>query len=1189
LKSLTLFLLLSFSNLNAQNYVNKHELPPFGTPTTEIEWSANTTDALGAMITTGHTVVSAQEVAILTTKHSSQGNILWEKTWLAPSLDLSKNYGVAVGVDGFNNIYVVGASNTSTADNFDYAIVKYNSAGVEQWSVIHGGTANLADIPSSMAVDLSGNVFVTGASYGATSETDYMTLKLNGVNGNIEWNERYNHNNFHEGAIDISLDNNGNPVVTGASQSSLVDWDFATLKYNKTNGSTINENRLSSSSIGMEAPTAITKDTDDNFYITGQYLSSGNGQDVSTVKLDANFNEVWSVTYDGTGDDDDANSIKVDNNGNVFITGYSINKSGDKDLILLKYTSDGVFEWEQRRKPELKGLDVIGKRSVLSENGAIYIAGELTGADKGELVIIKYSSDGQKVWEQKHEVSNQGEKNKVSGISIFNDKILVFARKESVDGNKYYTLRLEEFERNNPVLFDNSNKPIYRQNELIVKFNRNEVIQSNINRLDIAFGSPEFWLTSNAITTLETRINLDRVNMVRIFRRLDTNINTSITRRGELIPVPDFWATFIMVFPENSNLGELSENLKSMFPLVEFSHPNYIATPLGTANDEYYAEDQASLHDAFPYDNANINVEPAWDYSSGKPNIKTGLLDTGTNFEHEDLTYDDGTGTQIPVMVDGWDFESNSSLFTMPENDIWADVGHGTGVAGVLGAVKNNDLGIAGIAGGYPDESDYPNIEERGTSIYSMRIFKNESIQNNPFIFSDLGYIADAIFISSIETSGSNFGYGLHIMNNSWVFNSESPQNVFTNDNILLVSQTVHYANRNEVVFVAGSGNEGGFDIAYPACYNDPWVINVGGTNSDGEYNIESSYGINLDLAAPAALVLMKTCSNQDNDDPYTSIGGTSFAAPHVSGVAALMLSYWNSPSDNLAPEDVEYIMQETAVHSDDEDYDEKIGHGRLNGGGSIEMIDLNNRFLYHFDSENNQVPSLESELIVSDFQIELAEPFFAFPFYNTNEVYPEGEYLVDIYEVTIVINHDPMISYPIIHSWERHSSSNLLGLADGSTSFFPYENVALIDVNSSSAELKGYIYHLKNIDTGQEVGWMPFNVNDIDSEAKFAYSVLARDVTNYVNVPIGNEVVLEVNPNPMINSGHLTVKVSNPTDVVIEIFDVKGIMLKKLFNGRIDEDLELIFELNNIPSGVYNVVAKSKEGQLKSTTFIKQ
>ena len=235
----------------------------------------------------------------------------------------STDYANSIAVDGLGNVYVTGGS-IGTGTGFDFATVKYNSSGVQQWVARHNGSGNNLDEAFSVAADDSGNVYVTGGSTGSGTLNDYLTIKYNSA-GVQQWVRSYNGTgNNADFAFRLVLDASGNICVTGWSRGSgTSDDDYATVKYNPA-GVEQWVRIYQGPGDGFDQATSIASDKSDNIYVTGRSLGSGTQNDYATIKYSSTGDSLWVKRYNGTDNSaDNATSIAVDFSGNVFVTGQS--------------------------------------------------------------------------------------------------------------------------------------------------------------------------------------------------------------------------------------------------------------------------------------------------------------------------------------------------------------------------------------------------------------------------------------------------------------------------------------------------------------------------------------------------------------------------------------------------------------------------------------------------------------------------------------------------------------------------------------------------------------------------------------------------------------------------------------------------------------------------------------------------
>jgi hypothetical protein len=241
---------------------------------------------------------------------------------------------VAIAVDTSGSVYVTGDTTApDSISNFDYTTVKYDSMGQQQWAVSYNGPWNGVDNPTAIAMDSSGDVYVTGYSQGSAGDFNCTTIKYNSA-GEQQWVSRY------DGPGDgwaISVDGSNN-VYVAADSLGLENYDFATIKYNP-DGQKMWVARYQGP--WDDIPQAISSDRSGNVYITGYSIdTSAEDSHYTTISYDSDGLEQWIASYDGPGNSYDvAAAIAVDDSSNVYVTGMSIGSGTNYDYATIKYVS----------------------------------------------------------------------------------------------------------------------------------------------------------------------------------------------------------------------------------------------------------------------------------------------------------------------------------------------------------------------------------------------------------------------------------------------------------------------------------------------------------------------------------------------------------------------------------------------------------------------------------------------------------------------------------------------------------------------------------------------------------------------------------------------------------------------------------------------------------------------------------
>lgn len=294
-------------------------------------------------------------------------------------------------------------------------------------------------------------------------------------------------------------------------------------------------------------------------------------------------------------------------------------------------------------------------------------------------------------------------------------------------------------------------------------------------------------------------------------------------------------------------------------PAIEYAEPYRTFRPLHTPDDPRLAQQWAI---------GIMKMEQAWDITKGDSSIVIGYVDTGINYSHEDLALsiavntgewgtngelkDNGIDDDNNGYVDdwrGWDFIGNGTIQAPnPDNDPMDFNGHGTNGAGIAAATTNNGKGIAGI--GYH------------TKLLPIKV-QDDAAQGGMAGYDGLVYAADM---------------GCKVINCSWGGNQVINQTL---------QDVVDYAWSKGCVIVGGAGNSAinnDIDPFLPAALNH--VIGVSSIEENGSFSSWAAYGSSVDVCAPGTNV-----QTTRGSFGYQAATGTSFSAPHISGLAALILA----------------------------------------------------------------------------------------------------------------------------------------------------------------------------------------------------------------------------------------------------------------------------------------------------------
>jgi len=346
-------------------------------------------DHTGNVYVAGSSLGSGTSSDYATLKYAPNGNTLWIRRYDGP--DSSFEIANALAVDDSGNVYVTGES-PGVGTNDDYATIKYAPNGDSLWVARYNGPGNFIDQAQAVAVDDSGNVYVTGYSWSTTS-IDYATIKY-APNGDSLWVRRYDGPaGGDDRAVQLAVDGVGNVYVTGESPGSGTGFDYATIKY-APNGDSLWVRRYNGPANGDDRTEAVALDDSGNVFVTGLSLGSGSGFDYATIKYAPSGDTVWVRRYNGPpgSSSDQAFALAIDDSGNAYVTGRSFGSGTSFDYATINYAPNGDSLWVKRYNGPGNGPD--RALAVAADGSAnVYVTGGITGSGTGlDFATIKYST-----------------------------------------------------------------------------------------------------------------------------------------------------------------------------------------------------------------------------------------------------------------------------------------------------------------------------------------------------------------------------------------------------------------------------------------------------------------------------------------------------------------------------------------------------------------------------------------------------------------------------------------------------------------------------------------------------------------------------------------------------------------------------------------------------------------------------
>jgi subtilisin family serine protease len=423
---------------------------------------------------------------------------------------------------------------------------------------------------------------------------------------------------------------------------------------------------------------------------------------------------------------------------------------------------------------------------------------------------------------------------------------------------------------------------------------------------------------------------LDLKNNVFAISKIDNWLSRNQIKK--IIPIGQAEKTFVfqIEFKNEINVTKSIKLLKT-YPEIIYVEPDYLSEgggkksdALQTPNDALFNRQWGIINNGsfnvsgMPFvseNDADADIDLAWDVETGDPNLIVAVPDTGFRLSHPELSgriwtnsseiANDGVDNDNNGLIDdvnGWDYANN-------DNNATDDYGHGTNCTGILLAKGNNGIGYAGV--------------NWNSKLMPLKVLDANNSGQYSWMANSIYYAVDkGAKIISMSIGGTG--------------------------NSITLQNAVQYAITNNVVFVACMMNFNNNTTYYPAGYASSMdIIAVGSTDSDDDRTSPffwsatsgSNYGNHLTLVAPGNYIYGLSHTSDTNYNGYW--GGTSQATPLVAGVASLL----RSSNPNLTPLQIKNILKNTAqdqVGAANEDvlgFDVYMGWGRVNAYSAFQTL----------------------------------------------------------------------------------------------------------------------------------------------------------------------------------------------------------------------------------------------------------
>jgi hypothetical protein len=377
------------------------------------------------------------------------GTQIWLRRYNGPADRYDEASAVTASPDG-SKVFVTGYSQGPAAD-YDYATVAYDaSSGTRLWARRYNGPGNRSDFPQSLGVSPDGSeVFVTGASPGASNWFEYATVAYDASSGTRLWQRRYNGPGGRDdwaSALGVSPD--GTRVFVTGHSFGITGVGYTTVAYDAADGKGIWTKRYNSPGDNSAAYAIGVSPDGSEVFVTGYGARYSGSYDYATVAYDSSTGAArWLTRYNGTGGSDDiAWALGVSPDGSqVFVTGHSRGSgSADDDYATVAYDrATGAQEWVSRYNGPADNNDEAHALGVSPDGSDVFVTGESPGTtgDSDYATVVYDASTGVNVWVARYESTQDDTASATAlGVSADGSEVVVTGdTRDSSNGNRAYT------------------------------------------------------------------------------------------------------------------------------------------------------------------------------------------------------------------------------------------------------------------------------------------------------------------------------------------------------------------------------------------------------------------------------------------------------------------------------------------------------------------------------------------------------------------------------------------------------------------------------------------------------------------------------------------------------------------------------------------------------------------------------